>query len=48
LAALAVRHQDMQRQLGLELGSGSVLPQEQVPALDELVEQLRAMGYLGN
>lgn len=47
LAQLAARKHDELRQAGLSLDSGAVIAPGDLPSLDALVEQLRAMGYLG-
>lgn len=48
LQQLIVRHEDAQRQKGLSLDAGATVTQESLPTLEALMEQLRAMGYLGN
>lgn len=47
LAGLGARKQDELRQVGLSLDSGTVVSPDNLPSLDALVDQLRAMGYLG-
>jgi len=45
---LMVRHQDAQRQKGLSLDAGALVTQDSLPTMDALMEQFRAMGYIGN
>lgn len=47
LVSIGARKQDELRQTGLSLGSGVPVSRDGLPTMGALVEQLKAMGYLG-